>query len=84
MTETAPVPHRNLSIDQQLALRTAATHLRRQFDGTFGEETIERFLNSSYDQFMRPQHHPQLPAAAGRTVRAPAAARPGQGRGPHH
>ncbi|WP_210593716.1 arsenate reductase ArsC [Streptomyces sp. GESEQ-35] len=51
MTETAPVPHRNLSIDQQLALRTAATHLSRQFDGTFGQETIERFLNSSYDQF---------------------------------
>jgi arsenate reductase (thioredoxin) len=51
MTETASSPHRNLSIDQQLALRTAATHLRRQFDGTFGEETIERFLNSSYDQF---------------------------------
>ncbi|MGW0762403.1 arsenate reductase ArsC [Streptomyces sp. NPDC002814] len=51
MTETAPVPHRNLSIDQQLALRTAATHLGREFDGTFGEETIERFLNSSYDQF---------------------------------
>lgn len=51
MTETAPVPHRNLSVDQQLALRTAATHLRRQFDGTFGEETIERFLHTGYDQF---------------------------------
>ncbi|WP_329239107.1 arsenate reductase ArsC [Streptomyces canus] len=51
MTETAPVPHRNLSIDQQLALRTAATHLSREFDGTFGQETIERFLHTSYDQF---------------------------------
>ncbi|WP_405958154.1 arsenate reductase ArsC [Streptomyces phaeochromogenes] len=51
MTETAPVPHRNLSIDQQLALRTAATHLSREFNGTFGQETIERFLHSSYDQF---------------------------------
>jgi protein-tyrosine-phosphatase len=43
--------HPNLSIDQQLALRTAATHLARQFDGTFGTETIERFLHSSYDEF---------------------------------
>lgn len=51
MTETTPVPHRNLSIDQQLALRTAATHLSREFDGTFGQETIERFLHTSYDQF---------------------------------
>ncbi|MFC5219920.1 arsenate reductase ArsC [Streptomyces coerulescens] len=51
MAETASFPHRNLSIDQQVALRTAATHLQRQFDGTFGEETIERFLTSSYDQF---------------------------------
>ncbi|WP_260463596.1 arsenate reductase ArsC [Streptomyces sp. TRM72054] len=51
MTETASFPHRNPSIDQQLALRTAATNLRRQFDGTFGRETIERFLHSSYNQF---------------------------------
>ncbi len=44
--------HRDtLSIDQQLALRTAAAHLGREFDGTFGTETIERFLHSSYDQF---------------------------------
>ncbi|MBK3573849.1 arsenate reductase ArsC [Streptomyces sp. MBT65] len=51
MTETAPTPHRDLSIDQQLALRTAATHLSREFDGVFGHETIERFLHTSYDQF---------------------------------
>ena len=53
MTES-PVTHhlrRDLSIDQQLALKTAATQLQREFDGTFGVETIERFLNSSYDQF---------------------------------
>lgn len=44
--------HRDtLSIDQQLALRTAASHLSREFDGTFGTETIERFLHSSYDEF---------------------------------
>jgi arsenate reductase (thioredoxin) len=41
----------DLSIDQQLALRTAAANLGRQFDGTFGTETIERFLHSSYDEF---------------------------------
>ena len=37
-------PRESVSIDQQLALRTAATHLQRQFDGTSGAETIERFL----------------------------------------
>ena len=41
----------DLSIDQQLALRTAATDLARQLDGTFGHETIERFLHSFYDEF---------------------------------
>jgi arsenate reductase (thioredoxin) len=49
MTETY---HRHdLSIDQRLALKTAAANLGREFDGTFGVETIERFLHSSYDQF---------------------------------
>lgn len=41
----------DLSVDQQLALATAARRLREDFAGTFGEETIERFLHSSYDQF---------------------------------
>lgn len=53
MTES-PVTHhlrRDLSIDQQHSLKTAATRLGREFDGTFGAETIERFLHSSYDQF---------------------------------
>jgi len=47
------VRHRrpDLSIDQQLALTTAASNLAREFDGTFGAETIERFLHSSYDEF---------------------------------
>jgi arsenate reductase (thioredoxin) len=47
------VRHRrsDLSIDQQLALTTAASNLARQFDGIFGKETIERFLHSSYDEF---------------------------------
>ena len=44
--------HRDtLSIDQQLALRTAARNLAREFDETYGLETIERFLHSSYDEF---------------------------------
>jgi arsenate reductase (thioredoxin) len=44
--------HRNdLSIDQRLAMKTAATQLLQDFDGVFGVETIERFLHSSYDQF---------------------------------
>jgi protein-tyrosine-phosphatase len=41
----------DLSIDQQLALTTAASNLARQFGDTFGLETIERFLHSSYDEF---------------------------------
>ncbi|WP_054812246.1 arsenate reductase ArsC [Nocardia arizonensis] len=52
----SPVVHatyarEDLSIDQQLALRTAATRLQTEFADTFGVETIERFLHSSYDQF---------------------------------
>ena len=44
-------PHPDLSIDQQLALRTASTRLHDDFSEHFGIETIERFLHSSYDQF---------------------------------
>ena len=43
--------HPDLSIDQQLAMRTAATRLQRDFAEFFGAETIERFLHTSYDQF---------------------------------
>jgi arsenate reductase (thioredoxin) len=43
--------HNDLSIDQRLALRTAASRLDSDFAGVFGVETIERFLHSSYDQF---------------------------------
>jgi protein-tyrosine-phosphatase len=39
-----------LSIDTTLALHTAASGLAEEFSGTFGIETIERFLHSSYDQ----------------------------------
>jgi arsenate reductase len=40
-----------LTIEQQLALRTAAGRLQDEFHDTFGKETIELFLSSSYDQF---------------------------------
>jgi arsenate reductase (thioredoxin) len=49
MTDTYRYP--DLSIDQQLALNTAANNLIRDFAGTFGVQTIERFLLTSYDQF---------------------------------
>jgi hypothetical protein len=45
VAETA-YQHRDLSIDQQLALRTAATRLAREFDGTYGADTTERFLRT--------------------------------------
>jgi protein-tyrosine-phosphatase len=41
----------DITLDQQVALKTAATRLVRDFDATFNAETIERFLHSSYDQF---------------------------------
>jgi arsenate reductase (thioredoxin) len=53
MTDS-PVTHQlrdDLSIDQKLALKTAATRLETEFADTFGTETIERFLHTSYDQF---------------------------------
>ncbi|WP_067536637.1 arsenate reductase/protein-tyrosine-phosphatase family protein [Nocardia crassostreae] len=43
--------HGTLSIDQQLALKTAAVRLQTEFAETFGVETIEKFLYSPYDQF---------------------------------
>jgi len=49
MTESTVYP--NLTIDQQVAMKTAATRLAIDFEGIYGTETIERFLHSSYDQF---------------------------------
>jgi len=49
MTETHE--HPELTLDQDLALKTAAESLRREFTDMFGTETIERFLHSSYSQF---------------------------------
>jgi len=40
-----------MSLDEGLALKTAAARLSTDFAGVFGQETIERFLHSSFDQF---------------------------------
>ena len=42
---------RKLSVDQQLALRTATTRLDREFGDMVGMEVIEQFLYSSYEEF---------------------------------
>jgi arsenate reductase (thioredoxin) len=60
----------DLSIDQQHALHTAATRLTSRFEGVFGQETIERFLHSSYDQFAANSTVPHfLPLLAERFAR---------------
>ncbi|PHX61287.1 MAG: phosphotyrosine protein phosphatase [Actinobacteria bacterium] len=41
----------DLSLEQQLVLRAAASRLHNEFDGVFAAETIERFLHTSYDDF---------------------------------
>jgi arsenate reductase (thioredoxin) len=51
MTDATTHHRTDLSVDQQLALHTAAARLGDEFAGVFGTETIERFLHSSYDQF---------------------------------
>jgi len=62
--------HDNLSIDQRLALKTAATRLQTEFSDMFGVETIERFLHSSYDQFAERASIPRfLPLLAERFAR---------------
>ncbi|HEU0240361.1 MAG TPA: arsenate reductase ArsC, partial [Micromonosporaceae bacterium] len=60
----------DLTVDQQLALRTAATNLRSEFGDLFGAETIERFLHSSYHQFATNAHIDRfLPLMAERFAR---------------
>ncbi|MBA3574696.1 MAG: arsenate reductase ArsC [Pseudonocardiales bacterium] len=60
-----------LSLDQTVALKTAAQSLRREFgDDMFSTETIERFLHSSYDQFADQDAIPNfLPLLAERFAR---------------
>ncbi len=68
MTETYHRPE--LSIDQRLALRTAARNLAETFAEVFGQETIDRFLHSSYDQFAEGATVPHfLPLLAERFAR---------------
>jgi arsenate reductase len=39
-----------LSVEQQYLVRTAVTNLEREFVGTFGPETVERFIIDSLDR----------------------------------
>lgn len=49
----ALVRARDLSLDHQLALRSAASRLEAEFRGVFNPETTGRFLATSYEQFER-------------------------------
>jgi arsenate reductase len=70
MIDTTAFHRDDLSVDQQLALRTAAARLGREFDGVHGTETIERFLHTSYDQFAAHSTVPHfLPLLAERFAR---------------
>jgi arsenate reductase (thioredoxin) len=63
-------PRDELTIDQQLALRTAARRLSEDFTDIFGTETIELFLHTSYDQFAVRSNVPHfLPRLAERFAR---------------
>ncbi len=63
-------PSTPLSPDHEQALRGAARNLRREFAGVFGEETIERFLRTSYDEFASTATVPRfLPLLAERFAR---------------
>ncbi len=42
----------DLTLGQQQVLATIRTHLERDFDGTFGPETIDRFLTDSVDRLL--------------------------------
>ena len=41
----------DISLEHQLILRSSSMLLQKDFEGTFSQETIERFLNSSYEEF---------------------------------
>nr|BFE56299.1 hypothetical protein GCM10020063_008250 [Dactylosporangium thailandense] len=70
MTDAIVHYHPDRSVDQQLALRTAAVRLGFAFDGTCTAETIERFLHTSDDQFASLSSVPNvLPPLAERFAR---------------
>ena len=59
-----------LSVDQRVSLSHAARTLAAEFEGVFGEETIELFLATSYDQFAdRAKFNHFLPLMAERFAR---------------
>jgi arsenate reductase (thioredoxin) len=53
MTLQTPAIHtwESLHADERLALKKAAAQLATEFSGLYDTETIQRFLESSYDQF---------------------------------
>ncbi|MGH8793424.1 MAG: arsenate reductase ArsC [Stackebrandtia sp.] len=51
MTDTGSHLRDDLTVDQRLALRSAAARLGREFGDLYGAETIEGFLHTGYDQF---------------------------------
>ncbi|KAB1107703.1 arsenate reductase ArsC [Micromonospora aurantiaca] len=70
MTDISARIQQEITLDQQLALHTAATRLAAEFDGIYGTETIKRFLHSSYDQFATAASIPNyLPLLAERFAR---------------
>jgi protein-tyrosine-phosphatase len=50
MPDTTPALSDRVTLDQQVALRTAAARLAEEFADAFNAATIERFLVSSYDE----------------------------------
>jgi len=59
-----------LTLNQELALRTAAVQLASEFGGVLGAETVDLFLMSSYKQFASRATISQfLPLMAGRFAR---------------
>ena len=74
----------SLSIDQRYAIRLAAATLHDEFGHVLSTETIELFLETSYDQFAdRAKFTNFLPLMAERFARQ-RLARPRQGRGQRH
>lgn len=41
-----------VALDQQVALKAAGLRLTREFQNTYGTDTVERFLASSYDELL--------------------------------
>ena len=47
---TSPHHHATVTVDQEASLASSAARLTHEFEGFFGQETIDRFLHSSYAQ----------------------------------